>query len=46
VVKRVLIGSTALWIRVSNRVRGVDRYPDPRGYFGAGGLAEAEALCA
>jgi pimeloyl-ACP methyl ester carboxylesterase len=32
--------------RAYNRLRGVDRYGDPSSYFGAGGLEEAEALCA
>ena len=33
-------------MRGRNRLLGLDRYDDARTYFGAGGLAEAEAVCA
>ncbi len=34
------------WLRIRNRLSGVGQHPDPWRYFGSGGLAEAEALCA
>ena len=33
-------------VRGRNRVVGLDRYADAASYFGPGGLAEAERLCA
>jgi pimeloyl-ACP methyl ester carboxylesterase len=33
-------------VRCRNRFIGLDRYAEPLSYFGSGGVAEAEALCA
>ena len=32
-------------LHVRRNMRGINRFPDPYAYFGAGGVAEAEALC-
>jgi len=34
------------WLHVRRRWRGINRFPDPTAYFGAGGVEEAERLCA
>lgn len=38
--------TSGLCLRARNRLIGLDRYAEPRSYFGPGGLEEARALCA
>jgi pimeloyl-ACP methyl ester carboxylesterase len=44
-MKRVVIHSFESSLRLKNRLVGVGRHKEPFRHFGAGGVAEAEALC-